>query len=227
MRSLNCNCSVGNTDFLKVMFYTLLLFSFLLTDCANKKNELAVENETGFIRVSSENPRYFETETGKTWIPVMINLIMPNGEETQVLRRVESYFKDFSENGGNSMRIWISSPFLEIEDTKQGEYNPAKFQRIDRILEFAKKYNIRIKFTLQHIRTIKPDGQGVASWSNRAILSDQNGGTFADIRQYINTDEGKKNYINRARALSVRYKDTKEIFSWELWNEMDAVDGED
>ena len=213
---------------LKAMFYTILLFLFLLTGCTNtKKNQPAVEYETSFIRVSSENPRYFETESGKTWIPVMINLIMPNGNEEQVFSRVENYFKHFSQNGGDAMRIWISSPFLEIEDTRQGEYNPVKFERIDSILKFAKKYNVRIKFTLQHIRTIKPDGQGVASWSNRAILSDQNGGTFEDIRQYINTDEGKKNYINRARALSARYKDTREIFSWELWNEMDAVDGED
>jgi hypothetical protein len=67
----------------------------------------------------------------------------------------------------------------------------------------------------------------VASWSNRSILSDRNGGTFTGIKQYINSPEGRKNYLNRTRALSVRYKDERQIFSWELWNEMDAVDGED
>jgi hypothetical protein len=62
---------------------------------------------------------------------------MPNGNENEVFPKVESYFKNFSENGDNAMRIWISSPFLEIEDRKQGEYSSVKFERIDKILELA------------------------------------------------------------------------------------------
>ena len=185
-------------------------------------------NDEKFIRVSRENPRYFETQDGKPWIPVMINVIMPNGDdEAKVFRTVENYFRHFSENGGDAMRIWISSPFLEIEDTRQGEYNPAKFSRIDTILGFAEKYNVKIKFTLQHIRSIKPKGPDVTEWSNKSILSTAEGGTFSGIKEYINTPEGRKHYLDRARALAAKYRDNKQIFSWELWNEMDAVDAED
>lgn len=180
-----------------------------------------------FVRVSIKNPRYFETTNHHLWIPVMINFIMPNGEDAEVYKKVEVYFKHFSENGGNAMRIWISSPFLEIEDKKVGEYNQAKFNRIDSVLHLAKKYNIRIKFTLQHIRTIKPDANGNISWSNRAFMAVENGGPFKNISDYINTPEGKKVYLNRVKALSKRYKNNTQIFSWELWNEMDAVDDKD
>jgi hypothetical protein len=125
------------------------------------------------------------------------------------------------------MRIWISSPFLEIEDKKVGEYDRAKFKRIDSVLSLAKKYGIRIKFTLQHIRSIEPDTKGAGSWSNRAFMAVENGGPFKNIRDYINTPEGKKVYLDRVKALSNRYKNNRQIFSWELWNEMDAVDDKD
>lgn len=186
-----------------------------------------MNNDPEFIRVSTKYPRYFETIDGRPWIPVMINLIIPNGEEKEVLEKTEIYFKHFSENGGNSMRIWISSPFLEIEDQKVGEYSQAKFNRIDSVISLAQKYDIQIKFTLQHIRSIKLDGEGVAAWSNRAFMAVKNGGPFKSIGDYINSPAGKKAYLDRVKVLSERYKENKQIFSWELWNEMDAVDDKD
>lgn len=207
------------------------LFVFAGISSAQKKVKLEMSNKTSngdsFVRVSAKNPRYFETTDGRLWIPIMINFIVPNGEEGEVFKKIELYFKHFSENGGNAMRIWISSPFLEIEDMKVGEYNQTKFTRIDSVLSLAKKYDIRIKFTLQHIRSIKPESQGVASWSNRAFMAVENGGPFKNISDYISSQEGKKAYLNRVKALSERYKNNKQVFSWELWNEMDAVDDED
>lgn len=180
-----------------------------------------------FIRISSRNNAYFETAKGETWVPIMINYIVPSGqEESQALSTIESYFKNFSENGGNAMRIWISSPFLEIEDQKAGQFSQVKFNRIDKVLQFAKQYNIRIKFTLQHIRTIS-SGQVRQPWANSAVLHVDNGGPFKNISEYINTEEGKRSYIKRARALAERYANNEQIFGWELWNEMDAVDDTD
>lgn len=206
---------------------------FILTEigCVPQKANTDLSDKTSsiesFIRVSTKNPRYFETTDGYTWIPIMINFIIPNGEEEEVFKKVELYFKHFSENGGNAMRIWISSPFLEIEDQKVGEYSEVKLNRVDSVLSLAKKYNIRIKFTLQHIRSIKPDGPGIASWSNRAFMSVENNGPFKDMKEYVNSPKGRNAYLNRVKALSKRYKNNKQIFSWELWNEMDAVDDKD
>lgn len=175
------------------------------------------------VSVSEKDVHYFETG-GKTWVPIMINFIVPAGRsEDAAFTTIESYFENFSENGGDAMRIWISSPFLEIEDTKAGEYNPVKLKRIDHLLELAAKYHIRIKFTLQHVRTISSK----ESWSNSKALSADNGGPFKNMKEYINTSEGKKYYLKRVKALADRYKDNKQIFGWELWNEMDAVDTKD
>ena len=148
----------------------------------------------------------------------MINYILPNGEEKQVFEEAEGYFKRFSENGGNSMRIWISSSFLEIEDRKVGEYSQIKINRIDSLLSLAQKYDIRIKFTLQHIRTIKPEVEDGAAWSNRAFIALENGGPFNNMGEYISSQEEKKAYLDRVRALSERSMENRQIFSWVLWN---------
>lgn len=66
--------------------------------------------------------------------------------------------KNMAENGGNYARIWVSSPFYEIEDEKAGVYNPVKLARIDRVVELAKKYGIRLKICLEHFRNLKGGG---------------------------------------------------------------------
>ncbi len=214
-----------------ICLLSVALFLFVEMACVQTNAKPEVSDKTSgsesFIRVSAKNPRYFETTDGHTWIPIMINLVLPNGEEEEVFKKVEMYFKHFSENGGNAVRIWISSPFLEIEDQKVGEYSEVKLNRIHSVLSLAKKYGIRIKFTLQHIRTIQPEGPGIAPWSNRAFMAVESGGPFKDLSEYINSPKGRNAYLNRVKALSARYKNNKQIFSWELWNEMDAVDDED
>lgn len=211
---------------IKRILFTIVITTFLpgiYISCKNFRKLPEKIHVDGFITISKKYPRYFETTDGKTWIPVMINYIIPNGKESDVFNSVEEYFRNFSQNGGNAVRIWISSPFLEIEDTKAGQYNQLKFRRLDHLLDLAGNYHLRIKFTLQHIRTIGKK----ESWSNSKVLSSDFGGPFKNMNDYINAPEGKKSYLDRVRALSEKYKNRDEIFGWELWNEMDAVSGAD
>lgn len=205
------------------LFICFLTMSVFFSNCTSKGG---IQTETGSkypIQISEEYPQYFVTNTGATWIPIATNYLpsrfRDDGDNQAAYELMEDYFKKFSENGGNSMRIWISTAPLEIEDTKEGDYNPEKFKRIDKMLELAEKYNIYIKFTLHHIRSIQPTNEGVAGWSNSTALAT----AFQNITEYINTPKGINSYLNRARALAARYKDHKQIYCWELWNEMDAL----
>lgn len=207
-----------------------VVISFLLLaglfSCRVQKQ--ATTNSTfKFVRISTKYSAYFETADGFTWVPVMINYIVPQGQdESTAFTTIENYFRNFSSNGGNAMRIWISSPFLEIEDQKVGQYSADKLARIDKLLQLAEKYKIRIKFTLQHIRSIS-SGTVKQPWANSAVLSTERGGPFKNIKEYINTPTGKKYFLQRAKALAERYRNNSQIFGWELWNEMDAVDSKD
>ncbi len=169
------------------------------------------------IQISKDYSRYFIEKTGNTWIPIMINYLprQQAANDDEAFAEIERYFKNFSSNGGNALRIWISTPFLEIEDTEEGVYNPLKFERIDKMLALAEKYGILIKFTLQHITTISSSNK----WSNSAVLAKN----YKNIREYANTPKGLASYLKRAKALSDRYKNNEQIYSWELWNEVDGM----
>lgn len=211
---------------LKTLTVSFLLMLSLGPCIAQRKRLNNIDNHFRIITVSKKDSRYFETSNGHPWIPIMINFIIPSGNDSYVFNYIEKYFKHFSENGGNAMRIWISSPFLEIEDKKVGEYDPVKFKRIDSILSLAKRYNIQILFVLQHIRTIQPVAPPGFAWANNAFMSLKDGGPFKNIKDYVNTTKGKEAYLNMVRVLSERYKNNKAIFGWELWNEMDAVNAD-
>ncbi len=201
----------------------------VLTACTQNQETASQKDpaEEGPVRISTACPRYFETDRGEAWIPISTNFLPADGlggtDDTDEFRFIENYFKNFSANGGNSLRIWISTSFLEIEDEEEGKYNPDKFKRIDKLLGLAEKYNLLIKFTLQHIRTVSQVSEPSKEWANSKALASR----FNDINEYVNTPEGRRSYLSRARALGERYRNNKQIYAWELWNEMNAVTWDD
>ena len=165
------------------------------------------------ITVSKTHPRYFE-KNGATWIPISTNYLPSHNFE-----EVEKYFKHFAENGGNAMRIWISTEFLEIEDQREGKYNPEKLARIEQLLQLAEKYHIYIKFTLHHLRTISNNISPEASWCNSYSLATK----FKNVSEYVSTKKGKKSYLKRLRAIAKKCQNHPYVYGWELWNEMDSA----
>lgn len=212
----------------KYKIYWTALVLPLLMSCANNNEDASPKPACGpIIKVSTICPRYFETSEGLPWIPVSTNFLpadgLGNSDDKDEIQFIDNYFRKFSANGGNSLRIWISTSFLEIEDSQEGVYNPKKFERIDKLLELAEKYNLLIKFTLQHIRTISKTSDSSSDWANSKSLANR----FRDINEYVNTPEGRHSYLNRAKALAERYRENKQIYAWELWNEMNAVTWDD
>ena len=165
------------------------------------------------ITVSKTHPRYFE-KNGVTWIPISTNYL-----PIQNIEEAEKYFKHFAENGGNAMRIWISTEFLEIEDQREGKYNPEKLARIEQLLQLAKKYHIYLKFTLHHLRTISNNVSPEASWCNSYSLATK----FKNVSEYVSTKKGKKSYLKRLGAIAKKCQNRPYVYGWELWNEMDSA----
>ena len=165
------------------------------------------------ITVSKTHPRYFE-KNGAAWIPISTNYL-----PIQNIEEAEKYFKHFAENGGNAMRIWISTEFLEIEDQRKGKYNPEKLARIEQLLQLAEKYHIYLKFTLHHLRTISNNISPEASWCNSRSLATK----FKNVSEYVSTKKGKKSYLKRLKALAQKCQNHPYVYGWELWNEMDSA----
>ena len=175
-----------------------------------------------YVTIGKNCPRYFEFDN-RGWIPVSVNYLPADGngdpDDEPEFAEIETYFRAFSTNGINAIRVWISGGFFEIEHESEGRYDPARFKRIDRFLKLAAKYGVKVKFTLQHIRFISPEASRENGWATSRALATK----FNDIHEYVTTRQGRQSYFNRAKALADRYADNPNIYGWELWNEMDAA----
>ena len=152
----------------KNVFHAIIII-FACVNCKNDKksvNPLPLKSR-GFIEISKENPSYFQFSDGTPYIPAGINMINPSGryrnEPDSSLFEIEQWMKNLSENGGNYIRVWLSQSFWDLEDKAAGEYSEEKAQRIDRFVELARRYNLRIKMTLEHFRslTMEENPQGL------------------------------------------------------------------
>ena len=215
---------------LKPVRHLLYMAMFLLL-CMECRNENAVKNHSslhshGFIEVSKTNPSYFQFSDGSPYIPIGINLVSPDGRyknnPDSALIEYGQWMKKLSENGGNYIRVWLSSPFWDIEDQKAGEYRESKAQRIDRLIEMAKKYNIRIKMTLEHFRSLTME-ENPQSWAVKSVYHRSNGGPLDSIQQFLTSTAGQKLFLDKADFYQKRLGSDTIFFGWELWNEMNAV----
>jgi hypothetical protein len=194
---------------------TIILLLFLAVQFSvngqSAKNSTSFQNS--YVKVSSQNPFYFELTNGETYIPIGANLCWAKDMDT-----LESYFKKLSENGGNFARIWLNFPGQEIE-TEYGKVNEINAKNLDRILEMAVKYNIKIKLCIESFRQISSE----TTFFSKTQYHTSKGGPFENMEEYIHSEKGKQAYLNRLSMLKERFGNHPAIFGWELWNEMNAI----
>ena len=168
-----------------------------------------------FVQVSARDPRYFCLSDGQPYIPVGCNIAAMGS-----VADMEHYLGEMHRHGANFGRVWLNTGLFEIE-TRYGEVDSAKLVRIDRLLELADRYGIKIKFCIESFRHIRP---GVNKWDTKASYHTSNGGPFADADDYITSPRGEEEFLRRVRIFRERYGDHPAVFGWELWNEMNAVE---
>jgi len=194
---------------------TIILLLFLALQFSvngqSAKNNASFQNS--YVKVSSENPFYFELTNSKTYIPIGANLCWAKDMDT-----LELYFEKLSENGGNFARIWLNFPGQEIE-TEYGKVNEINAKNLDRILEMAVKYNIKIKLCIESFRQISAE----TTFFSKTQYHSSKGGPFENMEEYIHTEKGKQAFLNRLAMLKERFGNHPAIFGWELWNEMNAI----
>ena len=180
-----------------------------------------------FIGISKKNTAYFSYADGSTYIPVGINMINPSGRNASnpdsAFAEIEQWMKNLSVNGGNYIRIWLSNSFWDIEESA-GKYDEKKAQRIDRFIEMARKYHLRIKLTLEHFRSVTLE-ENPQQWATKFAYHTSNGGPLDSIGQYTSTAQGHQLFINKINYYKQRYGSDTLFFGWELWNEMNAMKG--
>lgn len=192
---------------------------------------LAAQGEPGraFVRVSRADQRYFELSDGSPYIPIGNNICWERylTEEKAVLAKMEERYRALAANRGNFTRLWLSSPFYDLEPRRPGDFDAAAVRHLEQLLAIARRHGIRVKLCLEHFRSMDyapPAFPGSVAMS-RAEFGTGKGGPFADMTHYFTSQEGKEAFLRKLDFYARRWKDEPAIFGWELWNEINAVRG--
>ena len=178
-----------------------------------------------FVRVSPRDSRYLELSDGRPYIPIGLNLIAPDGArgpgETNGLQRMEEWMQKLASQGGNYIRVWLSSPFWDVEHERSGVYDDVKARRIDAMLAMARQHGVRVKLTLEHFRTI--EGEGRQRWAHKPLHLVSQGGTATNLADFFDGQRSRDQFKRKLAWYAKRYGDDPTVFGWELWNEVNAV----
>ncbi len=186
----------------------------------------------GFVGVSDSHNAYFALDNGETYIPNGLNFCWPpfkwdSTQAEETLAEVQAQLDNLAKNGGNFIRIWISSDFTEAE-VAEGVYDETRAKRLDKIVKMCSDRGIKIKMCLHHFLTLKgntPAHNVSGKHYTRKIYLKEFGGSFTSNNEFFATGKGKDLFKKRMDFYAKRYADNPAIFAWELWNEFDVVFG--
>lgn len=180
-------------------------------------------------RESEAVSRYFVSSTGRTYIPIGLNLCFPRFDATPEagMARYARWIDRLADHGGNFMRLWLGHPFFDPEPVQAGVFDEMAARRLDAVLERAGSRGVLVKITLEHFRSLEPRGvaevfPGAASFA-RPVYAKKNGGYADDMGDFLENPECRRRYLEKLDRLAARYANHPAIFGWELWNEMNAV----
>lgn len=203
-------------------FAVRILMVLALGGCLLNLHLLAGDS---FARVSPRDTRYFELSDGRPYVPNGLNLIAPDGArgpgETNGLARMEDWLQQLAAHGGNYARVWLSSPFWDVEHERSGVYDEAKARRVDTLLALARRHGIRLKLTLEHFREMSSNPR--QRWANKPLHLVVNGGTATNVADFFSGEASRDQFKRKLAWFAKRYGNDPIIYGWELWNEVNAV----
>jgi hypothetical protein len=103
-----------------------------------------------------------------------------------------------------------------LEWEKPGLYRLDRAWELDYVLALCERLGIRVKLCLENFRTF---GEGPNPYDVR------NGGPCETVRDFFVKPEAKEMFKRRLRYIVARWAYSPAIMAWELWNEINCVEG--
>ncbi|MFH0939982.1 MAG: DUF5060 domain-containing protein [Planctomycetota bacterium] len=197
----------------------------------------------GFVRVSRQDPRYFEFENGEFFYPIGHNLHSPLDvrcwreiyrQEPPAGRGLPMY-ADFltkmQQHGENTAEVWMSAWWVGIEWTARWRdyYGPGRYSLqhawlLDRLLQMARQRGINIHLVLDNHGKFSAwcDWEWDLNPYNR--LTEPNG-VVDNARAFFSDETAKKWHRHKLRYIVARWGADPTIMGWELVSEYDLVGG--
>lgn len=193
--------------------------------------ECSESEHPGYIEISRRDPRYFACTNGQPYVAIGLNLCWPEmfplttGHEFQTgkdrgtlgAREFERWFRLLSLNGGNFARLWLGMHYFQPEGDISGQLDLLRFSAIDRVVELAREYGIRLKLCLEYFRTFRA---GTAQ--SRTLHHPLDGRVPGDMDEWFLSPDWQQLWWLKVEALLARYGDDPTVMAWELWNEINC-----
>lgn len=222
---------VGNSEW-KVRFAPTLPGKYIWQIVINNKGrEIQTNSEVfesvnydtshGFLRISKDNPHYFEFADGTPFFGVGMNWPQGNAYPN------EKIYHRFAGAGGNFNRLFLTNGILnlgEINPTNPcpdhgiGKINLEGAWYLDKVIEAGEKLGIYHMLSLTNQWTFNQ------RWEAHTY-NQNNGGVLNSPVEYWNSEEALKYFEKYLHYIVARWGYSTSVFSWDLWNEYSAMPG--
>ncbi len=174
---------------------------------------------SGFVRKNTTN--YLSFDDGSQYIPIGENMGWQN---TSVVSNYTTWLNKLASNGGNFIRVWMSSWAFALE-WKNGtngfeglkKYKQSNAWYLDWLLDYCKQKNVYMMLALNNHGQVSTNVN--PEWSNNPYNA-ANGGPAVNTWDFFTNTTARNLHKNRLRYIVARYGYSQHIQSWELFNEL-------
>jgi len=167
------------------------------------------EPKRGMVRVSKQDPRYFEFDNGEFFFPI--------GQNVAWAGKYEFYLDALKKQGANCVRIWLCPWHLQLEGPKNpGRYNLGHARHIDAIFKAAEARGMCVLIVVEYHGMLQGD------WAKNPY-NEVNGGPCAKAWDFFTNSQAKELFMRRLDYIVARWGHSSAVFAWELWNEVDLT----
>jgi len=184
--------------------------------------ETSETQSKGYIQVDETNNRTFIFDSGETFTPMGLNLAW--WQTSLASHDYVNWFRKLEANNSNYARIWLANWSFSLHKDSYSNFETRQSIaiRLDNVFKAAKDRGVYIMLTLlnhgQFSAVTNPE------WSEN-VYNVANGGMLEQPIQFFYNAEAKAAYKNELLYILSRYGYSENIFAWELFNEVDWVDG--
>ncbi|HRY78527.1 MAG TPA: DUF5060 domain-containing protein, partial [Candidatus Izemoplasmatales bacterium] len=182
----------------------------------------AEESPKGFVRVDEVNHRNFRFDDGSSYFPMGLNMAW--WSTSLASHDYDNWFRSLQQNGGNFARIWMANWTFSLHKNSLNDFETRQSMaiRLDHVLQTADRHGVYILLTLlnhgQFSAVTNPE------WSAN-VYNSANGGMLDHPIQFFTNSQAKAIYQNELLYILSRWGYSDHIMAWELFNEVDWVDG--
>ena len=185
--------------------------------------KVTASKRSGFVRINPTNNRYLAFDNGSFFFPVGVNMgWWEDGYDP--VAQYGQWLDKFTQNGGNTIRVWMASWSFGIEwkDTGLGNYDQRQYEAwlLDQLFRLADEHGVKVILVLVNHGpfSIRANSEWEDNPYNAAL-----GGPLSAPEQFVSDPLAKAYFQRRLDYIVNRWGYSPDLLAWEWWNEVNLT----